>query len=326
MNIFELLIVQPIFNLLMAFYVVIPNADFGIVIIIFTVLLRLVMHPLIKKQLHQTKAMRKLQPQLTEIKKRTKGNKQAQSLAMMELYKEHGVSPFRSIGIMVIQLPIFIALYYVIRIFSMERERIHDFTYGFLQNIDSIKHIVDNPSLFNEKFLGIIDLTHTAFSGESVSIALIIIAALAAVGQFIQSKQTLPMTGEKKRLRDILREAGEGKQADQSEINSAIMGKMIYGLPVFMFFVMISLPGAISIYYLTTTIVAVIQQHYILKEDEEELEQLADRASNTAGKKATAKAKAKARVEAAPEATVTRIVAKGSRPSAPKSKSKSKRK
>ncbi len=324
MNIFELLIVQPIFNLLMAFYAVIPNADFGIVIIIFTVLLRLAMHPLIKKQLHQTKAMRKLQPQLTEIKKRTKGNKQAQSLAMMELYKEHGVSPFRSIGIMVIQLPIFIALYYVIRIFSMERERIHDFTYGFLQNIDSIKHIVDNPSLFNEKFLGVIDLTHTAFSGKSVSIALIVIAALAAVGQFIQSKQTLPMTGEKKRLRDILREAGEGKQADQSEINSAIMGKMIYGLPVFMFFVMISLPGAISVYYLTTTIVAVIQQHYILKEDEEELEQLADRASNTAGKKATAKAKA--RVEAAPEATVTRIVAKGSRPSAPKSKSKSKRK
>jgi YidC/Oxa1 family membrane protein insertase len=107
-NIFEILIVQPLFNLLMVLYSIIPGGDFGISIILFTVLLRLVMYPLVKRQLHQTKAMRKLQPELEEIKRRTKGNKQLQGVQMMELYKKHGVSPFRSIGIVLVQLPVFI--------------------------------------------------------------------------------------------------------------------------------------------------------------------------------------------------------------------------
>lgn len=318
MNIFELLIVQPLFNLLMLLYIAIPGADFGISIILFTVLLRLVMYPLVKRQLHQTKAMRKLQPELEQIKKRTKGNRQLQGVQMMELYKRHGVSPFRSIGVMVIQLPIFIALYLVIRIFALHRDQLTDYTYGFLQHIDAIKHIIENPSAFNEKLFGLVDLTQHAFSANGVNGILIALAVIAAIGQFIQSKQTLPQAGDKRRLRDILKDATSGKEADQSEINGAVMSKMIYVLPFFMFFVMMSLPGAISLYYATSTIVAVIQQSIILHEDEEELEELADHPTKGPGKKATAKARAKL----AEEATVTRIVAKGSRPSASKKQSK----
>jgi membrane protein insertase Oxa1/YidC/SpoIIIJ len=110
-----------------------------------------------------------------------------------------------------------------------------------------------------------------------------------------------------------MRDAADGKQADQSDINNAVMGKMIYMLPVFMLFVMVSLPGAIAVYYAVNTLVAIIQQHHILKEDEEELEEIADHPKQ-AGKKATAKARARA----ATEGTVTRIVAKGSVSSKPK--------
>lgn len=70
MNIFDVLIVQPIFNLLMALYAIVPGSDFGVSIIIFTILLRFAMYPLIKKQLHQVKAMRRLQPELERIKKK----------------------------------------------------------------------------------------------------------------------------------------------------------------------------------------------------------------------------------------------------------------
>ena len=74
MNIFDILIVQPIFDLLIGLYSIIPGGDFGVSLIIFTIIVRFVMYPLVKKQLHQTRIMRKLQPQLAKIKKQAKGN------------------------------------------------------------------------------------------------------------------------------------------------------------------------------------------------------------------------------------------------------------
>lgn len=304
----------------MLLYSVIPGGDFGVTIILFTLLLRLAMYPLVKRQLHQTKAMRKLQPELEAIKKRTKNNKQQQGVEMMELYKRHGVSPFRSFGILIIQLPIFISLYLVIRIFSLQRDQLAKWTYDFLENIGPIKHIIDNPSTFHEKLFGVVDLTQYAFSAKGVSVAIIILAVIAAIGQFYQSKQTLPQTSDKRKLRDIFSQAANGQEADQSEINSAIMSKMIYVLPLFMLFVMLRLPGAIALYYATTTIVAVIQQAIILREDEEEMEEIAAETPTTQAKKATTKAQARA--ESAQEASVTRIVAKSTKSSKPKQHSK----
>lgn len=314
MNIFEVLIVQPLFNLLMLLYAVIPGADFGVSIILFTILLRFALYPLVKRQLHQTKIMRKLQPELDLIKKRTKGNRQLQGIQMMELYKRHGVSPFRSIGIVAIQIPIFIALYLVIRIFTLHRDQLAQYTYDFLQGIGPIKHLIEHPDAFNEKLFGFVDLTHQAIAADGINIFLIALAIVAAIGQYFQSKQTMPQASDKRRLRDILSDAANGKEADQTEINNAIMGKMIFVLPFFMLFIMLSLPGAISLYYATNTIVAVIQQGRVLREDEEELEEMADHPAKKQGKKATTKARARV----AEEANVTRIVAKGSQPSKPK--------
>jgi YidC/Oxa1 family membrane protein insertase len=278
--------------------------------------LRLVMYPLVKRQLHQTKAMRRLQPELERIKKATKGNRQLQGVQMMELYKRHGVSPFRSIGILIIQLPVFISLYLVINIITLHRDQLAKYTYDFLENIGPIKHIIEHPTAFNEKLLGIVDLTQHAFSNGNINLILVGLAIVAAIGQFIQSKQTMPQPTDKRRLRDIMSDAANGKEADQSEINNAIMGKMVYLLPFFMLFVMLSLPGAIALYYAVNTIVAVIQQTFILRQDEEELEEIADHPAKKSGtgKKATAKARA----QVASEATVTRITAKSSNPSKPK--------
>lgn len=308
MNIFDILIVQPIFNLLIGLYSIIPGGDFGISIIIFTIFVRFALYPLVKRQLHQTQAMKKLQPQLAKIKQQTKGNKQLESMQMMELYKEHGVNPFRSIGILLIQLPIFIALYTVIRIFTEHRDQINTFAYSFMRGLEPVHQLIIHPTQFNEKLLGVVDLTKTAFANGHVDIFLVILAVIAAVTQYIMSKQTMPHNESKKRLRDILSEAGDGKQADQSEMNAIVMGKMMKVMPFFMFFIMVSLPGALALYYATSNIVAVIQQAHLLKQDEEELIQLADEAPvpNGAGKKATAKARQKV----AQAATVTRIVAK----------------
>lgn len=307
MNIFELIVVQPIFNLLILLYSVIPGADFGIALIIFTILIRFLMWPLIKKQLHQVKAMRKIQPELTRLRKKNKGDKQAQSMQMLELYKKHNINPFRSIGILLIQLPIFIALYNVIQIFTLHRENIGKFTYDFLENIPQIKLIIEQPDQFNEKLLGFIDLTQHAISNNGVNIMLVLLAVVAAVTQYFMSKQTMPQQESKKRLRDILAEAGEGKEPDQAEMNAVVMGKMMKFLPFMMFFIMLNLPAALALYYVVSNVVALIQQHIILKKDEDELMEIASEPSKKHPLQGT---KTKERAKIAQEANVTRIVAK----------------
>jgi len=312
-NIFDTLIVQPIFNLLLVIYSLIPGRDFGVALVIFTILVRFAMWPLVKKQLHQVKAMQKLQPELVRIKKESKGDKKIESMKMMELYKQHDVSPFRSIGILFIQLPIFIALYTVIQFFTINRDKIQAFTYGFLRDFGPIKDIVTNPDNFNDKMLGFLDLTKVAITSNpfSVNIVLLILAIGAVVTQYIMSKQTTPQQQSKKKLRDIMAEAADGKQADQSEMNAIVMSKMTKFLPIMMFFIMINLPGALALYYTVSNLVAVLQQHQILKKDADEMINIADKQTlPSPGKKATAKARAKQ----ATEATITRIVAKDTAP------------
>jgi YidC/Oxa1 family membrane protein insertase len=305
MNIFDLIVVQPIFNLLLGLYSLIPGGDFGIALIIFTVLVRFALWPLVARQLHQAKAMRKLQPELRKIKQNAKGNRQLESMQMLELYKVHDVKPFRSILILIIQLPIFIAIYSVVRIFTSHRDQISTYTYGFLKGLEPVQQLIAHPDQFKEKLFGIVDLTHQAFSSTGIDFVLVGLAIVAAIMQYIISKQTSPSTSNR-RLRDVMSEAASGKQADQSELNAVMIGKMSKILPFFMFFVMINLPGALALYYATSNAFAAIQHHYLLKKEVEELEELADQPIKQTGKKATAKAREKA----AREGTITRITAK----------------
>jgi YidC/Oxa1 family membrane protein insertase len=229
-----------------------------------------------------------------------------ESMMMLELYKNHGVNPFRSIGILLIQLPIFLALYSVIQIFTLHRNEVAKYTYDFMEHLGPIQQIIQHPDQFHEKLFGIVDLTKTAFTNQGIDIFLIILALVAAGTQYIMSKQTMPQQESKKRLRDVMAEAADGKQADQSEMNAIVMTKMIKVLPIFMFFIMISVPGALALYYAVSNVVAVAQQSYLLKKDEEEMEELADEPLPKPGKKATAKAREKV----AKTATVTKIKAK----------------
>jgi YidC/Oxa1 family membrane protein insertase len=254
-------------------------------------------------QLHQVKAMRKLQPELAKIKKASKGNRQLESMQMLELYKKHGVKPFRSILMLLIQLPIFLALYQVIQIFTIHREEIESYTYNFLENVEPIRRIIDNPANFNENLLGVINLTTSAVSSSGITMLfLFLLSILAAYTQYIISKQTMP-TNSTKRFRDVMAEAADGKQPDQTELNAVMMSKMTKILPFIMLFIMLSLPGAIALYYATSNIFAALQQRHLLHRDADEMDKLADQVQKGAGKKATAKARAKD----AREAQVTKV-------------------
>ena len=135
------------------------------------------------------------------------------------------------------------------------------------------------------------------------------LAIIAAVLQYLTSKQLSPSSDSKRRLRDVLAEAGSGKEADQAEVNAIVMRKMMKFMPIMMFFVIIYLPGGLAMYITTANAVGYIQNSIILKKDSSEMEEIAkEKVSKTSTSK---KQNAKKRADVATEARITRIKAKG---------------
>lgn len=300
---FDIVIVQPTFNILMAIYGLIP--DFGVSVVLFTIIVRLLMWPLVKKQLHQVKAMRKMQPELAKLNAKYKNNRQAKGLAMMELYKRHGISPWGSIGLLLVQIPVIIGIYRVVQIFVSDRGKLAEYAYGVIKDMPNVAHLLAQPDQLNQNFLGLIDLTQRAVSEHGVVLSLLALAVIAAVTQYLTSRQLSPSSDSKKRLRDIMAEAAEGKEADPSEINAIAMRKMMKFMPVMLFFIMINFPGALALYIAVTNVVAYAQNAIILRSDREEMERMtAVRAARPAAERA------RKRAAGATEAKITRIKAK----------------
>jgi len=270
---FTTLIVQPIFNLLVLIYALLPGHNFGLAIILFTVIVRLLMWPLVKKQLHQVKVMRQIQPELKKIKAAAKGDKRQESVMMMELYKERGINPFGSIGVLLLQLPILIGLYVGLRRVISDSGQIESFAYPALQHLPWMHHLASNIHQFDATFLGIVDLSRSALGphGGVYWPAMIIVMGSAAA-QFFQSKQLTPSSKDSRSLRTILKESSSGKKADQSEISAATARGTRYLLPVMIFLFTVHIPSALALYWLTSGITALIQQSIVLREDTTEME------------------------------------------------------
>jgi len=282
---FTTLIVQPIFNLLVLIYAILPGHNFGAALIIFTIVIRLLMWPLVKRQLHQAKAMRRLQPEIKKIKKAAKGRQQ-ESQMLMELYKERGINPFATFPILIVQFIILIGLYSGLRKVIDDPHALVTFAYPALQHLPWMQQLSANIHLFDETLFGFVDLSRSAIGQGHSGIywpAMIIVLG-SAVAQYFQMKQLMPVSQDKRGLRAILKEAGSGKQADQSEVNAAVMSSTRYFLPVMIFVFTVGLASALSLYWLVGGIVAYIQQAIVLGKDETEMEQLADKPSKNIDK------------------------------------------
>lgn len=274
---FDTLIVQPIFNLLVFIYALLPGHNFGLALIIFTILIRLLMWPLVKKQLHHAKAIRELQPELKRIKKEANGDRQKESLMVMELYKEREVSPFGSIGVLVIQLVILIGLYSGLRRVISNPQAIIDFSYSFLHDTGWLRSLSENIGQFDATLLGFIDLTKAAVGQGGIYWPAMILVAGSAITQYFQSVQLMPSDKNARGLRQIMKEAGSGKQADQAEVNAAVTRSTKYFIPAMIFVFTINLPSALGLYWFVSGLIAYLQQAKILKQSEDELEAMADK-------------------------------------------------
>lgn len=229
---FNAIIYQPIFNLFVGLYALIP--DVGAVILLVTLIIKIVLYPLTKKSIQAQKELTELQPKLEALKQKHKGDQQALAQETMKLYKEHKVNPFGSCLPILIQLPIFLALYWVFQAGLTS----NDFSqlYGF----------IPNPGSINTTTLGFLDLSKPN----------VLLAILAGLAQYWQAKMMIAKRPPKA--------AGAGAK---DEDMAAMMNKqMLYFMPILTVFIGMSFPGGLALYWLFSTVFTIAQQYLIFKD------------------------------------------------------------
>jgi len=268
--VFDTLIVQPIFNLLVFIYGIIPGHDWGLAIIVFTIIIRALMWPMVKKQLHNTRALRAIQPDIKKVRDANKGDKQLEAKLLMELYKERGVSPFSALGGLLIQLPVLIGLFSAIRKLISDPAEIGTFTYSFVRDLPFIQDVIADLTLFDKSLFGVIDLSKRAFEGGTIYLPLMALALLSAILQYYQARQLSPSQSDGRKLRDILKSSADGKQADQSEINAAMARNTMVLFPILTGIFSATFPGSLALYWASGSIIALAQNKFVLGSDVEE--------------------------------------------------------
>lgn len=234
-NLFNLILYKPLFNILVLLYQYLPGQDFGLAIIGLTLLIKILLSPLGVKAIKIQKSLQDLQPKIKEIQEKYKTDRQKQTLEMMGLYKKKKINPFSGLFVSLIQVPILIALWMVFWK-GLQPEKLADL-YSFLPKPESI-----DPT-----FLGVLNLAQPS----------VFLAILAGVSQFFQTKMISPASARA--------QVGKPEQKTTPDF-SQIMGKQtLYFFPIFTVFILWKLPAAIALYWLVTSLFSVVQQYYVFK-------------------------------------------------------------
>ena len=233
-NIFTTIFYQPILNLLVWLYNIIPGHDIGIAIIALTIIIKIILFPLSKKSLEGQKSLQGLQPKLDEIKKRFANDKEGMSRAMMELYKQEKVNPLSSCLPLLIQLPFFWAIFRVFR----------DELSG--KAVILVYSFIPNPGTLNSLAFGFVN-----FSKPNI-----VLAILAGLSQFVQAKM-MPMKPA------VVKTEG----AKDENMMAAMNKQMLYFMPALTIFICLSLPSGLAFYWLISTLLTILQQWYMFRKD-----------------------------------------------------------
>jgi len=201
--------------------------SFGIAIIIMTVVIRSAMYPLTAKQLHATRAMQEIQPRVAELQKKYGKDKQRLAQEQMSLYKEQGISPAGCVVPMLIQMPIWIALY---------------------QSIMKVLPIVPEELLGLSRFLWDWPMVYSALPLNSTFLWLdlvrpdIPIAIIVGATMWLQQKMVTPKTADP-------------QQRAQSEM-------MLWMMPLMFGFLAMSFPSGLALYWVISNVITIAMQYF----------------------------------------------------------------
>ncbi len=222
---------QPIYNGLVFLIGAVPGGNVGVAIVLLTLGVRGILLPLSHKSVVSQAKMRAIAPHVEKVKEKHKDNKQEQARKIMELYKEHGINPFSGCLLVLIQLPVIFALYFV-----------------FFKGLPEIKpealySFIASPVPMSMMFLGIL------LSGKSF-----ILALLAAITQYYQIKLSIPPMAPAEK---------GAKPSFKDDFARSFNLQIRYILPVIVFGVSYSISAAVALYWTTSNLFSIGHELYV---------------------------------------------------------------
>lgn len=227
-QIWDLIILSPMINVLIVVSGYLFH-NFGLAIVALTIFVRLVTLPLTMKQLRATKAMQELQPKLAELQKKYGKDRAKMAQEQMRLYKESGVSPAGCLLPMLVQLPIWIALFQsIIRLLAVVPEDFLNLSRHLYSSWSEVFSLVP----LNSKFIGL-NLAEANF----------VLAILVGGTMWLQQKMVMPKTADP-------------RQQAQSTM-------MLWVMPMMFAFLCLTFPSGLALYWLISNIISIVVQYYV---------------------------------------------------------------
>ncbi len=229
-TIFDTIFYQPMYNALVFLVDVLPGGSVGLAVIILTLFVKFVLFPLSQKSVVTQAKMRKLEPELKKVKELHKNNQQELARVTMELYKKEGVNPFSGCFLLLLQLPIIFALYYV-------------FLAGLKFDTTLLYSFVSLPDTVNSVFFGI-DLVKKS----------IFLAVIAGITQYYQLAFSMPA---------LPKRTSNEPMSFQEEFSRNMNTQMKYIFPFLVIFISYSISSAIALYWIVSNLFAIGQELYV---------------------------------------------------------------
>ena len=230
-SLFNTLIFQPFYNGLVFLIGAFPFFDVGVIVIVFTIIVKVILLPLSIKASKSQLQMKSIEKDLNAIKEKYKNDKEEQAKQTMEYYKVNNINPFAGIFILLIQLPIILGLYRV-------------FLKSGLPTINTslLYKFVSAPAHVNMIFLNLTDIAQKS----------LILALIAGVTTYFQI--SLSMASQQSTA-----------TGTQNDIARAMTTQMKYIFPVLVVFISYSISGALALYWITSNVFSIVQEMWIKK-------------------------------------------------------------
>lgn len=230
------IITKPMTNSLLLLYVLLAG-NLGLAIIAFTVVVRGLTYPLVVRQLRSTRKMQELQPLIKAVNEKYKNNPQERGRQVMSLYKEQGVNPVGCLGPLVIQMPIFIGLFWAINnVLPFTPENLAGLSsklYSFLPSLDSVVPV-------NRHFLGMDLALDPVRSGSIIGFALV---GFSGISMYVQQKMT------------------QVPSSDPAQISQQRMMTLMF--PVMFGMFSLFFPIGLVIYWVASNAIGIVMQYFI---------------------------------------------------------------
>lgn len=233
---FQTFLVQPIYNAFVYLIGVVPGGDVGLAIIAMTIVMRVVFYPAFSAYIRTQINMQAAQPQLDEINKKYKDNMEERARRTLEVYREKNIRPFSSILILLIQIPVFLALY-----FAFFRENLPEIATNLLYSF------VPAPEAVNTTFLGILNI----LAPHNIVLVVIVVGL-----QYLVAHISLARVGS----------SPVSLAPERAAMHNMQRQMMLYFLPAIMGFVTFTLPAAAGLYFATTNLISLGQEFLIRRQ------------------------------------------------------------